>query len=185
MVLFILCLQLTVSQWCAPITYLCDINYEGIDDSGNKKVEIVEAFLFSHTDEKIKDKVKSRDFIHGHTGLADINGTVYMTLRINVASSRAKSIFGEVDANNPIKLNFIDGAHVFLEIVNSQRPKISTSKNETEYFILAKMDKSDIKSISKCELNSIGFIWEEGYDEYEIFDVDLLKQQIECLKKHT
>lgn len=184
MLLLLLCLQLSFSNWYHTDTYLCDVNYEGMDASGNKKIEIAEAFLFSHTDTKIKDNVPNRDFIHGYTSLANINGSVYLTLRINIASSRAKSILGGVDAANPIKLNFLDGAHVFLQIVNSQSPKVSTTKNETEYFILAKMDKSDIKSISKCELNHIGIIWDEGYEEYEIFDVDLLKQQIECLEKH-
>ena len=40
-----------------------------------------------------------------------------------------------------------------------------------------------MKELGKKLVTLIGIVWEEGYQEYEVQNFNLLKNQINCLKK--
>ena len=44
-----------------------------------------------------------------------------------------------------------------------------------------KADKSDFDMLAKHELDKLGIVWAQGYEEYEVSNIDLIKNQINCL----
>jgi hypothetical protein len=37
--------------------------------------------------------------------------------------------------------------------------------------------------IKDLELDKLAIIWSSGYEEYPVYEIDLLQRQLECIKK--
>lgn len=177
--LFILALLFTIHQ---EGDFICQLSYKGKDAQGAQKVELAESLLFTYTDEDLKAHIKDQEVISGYVSMAILKGQEYVVFRMEMASTKIAKAYGELPVGSPIKIIFLDGKHLFLDVVNTEGRMI----DETMSFIaLTKMDKAQKKELSKCAIDKLGLLWEAGYEEYNIYDVDLLKNQIECLKKHS
>jgi len=158
------------------------VEFKGLNQDGQKTLKIEDELLFSFTPEKLEEYIGGREFILGSSALLSISSKYYLSLDLNLATSKAQNYYGKIVTGQPIKLFFLKREPVFLDIVHSDIPSIDKIKGETKYSMMAVVDKTDLKAIRKCELDKIGIVWSSGYEEYPIYDVDIFKNQYKCLK---
>jgi hypothetical protein len=179
--LFLLFLSVTVVSAQSP----CEVLRISVDESGEKEVQLKKDLLWTYSEDILEAPQLTRPFIMAYGGLLSIGDKVYLSMDVNIASLKAAEIYGTLTVGKPVKLSFLDGQVIYLDLLRSEPPRLEKDGLSTTYSILALLDKKDLKAIRKCEWDKIGLVWSGGYEEYEVYHVDALKEQYQCLRKHS
>ena len=164
--------------------YDCEIVFDGYDDAlGSDKKEIKSEFFFGHSQEKMKSYFKSDDFIKCDAHVSKVGRKYYITLDFRVKSKDAKKTYGMLRANETMRFEMIDGSKVYCTSMIQNSGTIEPYTGNTLYTGIFEIEKDDLSILKDNFLDNIGVIWSSGYEQYNIFNVDFLKNQLECLEK--
>ncbi len=82
-----------------------------------------------------------------------------------------------------LRISLINGEKVFLNnILNDQGIKNIKQQN-ISYKGVFPIPKKYLKLLLKSEISSIGVLWNGGYEEYDVYNIDFFIKQYECLQK--
>ncbi len=164
--------------------YDCEITFDGYDDIlGTDKKEVKSEFFFGYSQEKMKSYFKSDDFIKCDAFVSKVGKKYYITLNLRVKSKDAKKTYGMLRANETMRFEMIDGSKIYCTSMIQDDGTIEPYTGNTLYNGIFEISKDDIKTLKDTFLDNIGVIWSSGYEQYNIFNVDFLKNQLECLEK--
>lgn len=164
--------------------YDCEIIFDGYDDVlGSNKKEVRTEFLFGHSQKRMKSYFKSDDFIKCDAYVSKVDKKHYITLNIRVKSKDAKSTYGMLVANEPMRVEMIDGSKVYCTNRIQDGGKIEPYTGNILYTGIFEIEKDDLSTLKNNFMDNIGLIWSSGYEQYNIFNVDFLKNQLQCLEK--
>ena len=164
--------------------YDCEIIFDGYDEAiGEQRKEVKTQPFFSYSQEKMKPYFKNEDFLSCDANVSKVGKNYYLTLKIRIRSKDAGKTYGALFANENVKLQLINGFKLYGQIINTDRGKIESYTGHTLYTAIIKLNKSDIGDLKKTYLDNIGLIWSSGYEEYNIYNVDFLTNQIKCLNQ--
>jgi len=167
-----------------PPATKCKVKLKGIDKRTRKeRTELEAGYLFGYTHPNIKSYFKENDFLTCYAKLSKVGGLYYLSLEVRIASIKANKTYGSLDKGSPIRIKLLDGETVNLYNLTAATGFIEPITGVTVYQANYPLEKGEYKQVSKTELDKIGLIWSTGYEEYEIFEVDFLMTQAECLKK--
>ncbi len=164
--------------------YDCEIVFDGFDEAiGSERREVKTQPFFSFSQEKMKPYFKTDDYLKCSASISKVDKKYYLTLNIRIRSKDASKTYGMLRAQENIKIQLIDGRSVYGTSINNDVGKIESYTGHTLYTGIFELDKGDVNELKSNYLDSIGIIWSSGYEEYEIYNVDFLTNQIECLSK--
>lgn len=162
----------------------CAIAFEGKDEfTGKTKRETAPARFFTHTDDLMRKALLDKDFI-----TCDITGTkvessryTYLNLTFTILSKDIQRTLGFLDRGTPIIFVLVDGTKVTLRANKTDIGVVDIDKGTTTY--KAQLTAESITDMTGSELDYIRVNWSSGYEDYEVFDVDVLKNLFNCLYK--
>jgi hypothetical protein len=162
----------------------CAIAYEGKDEfTGKMKRETMPARFFTHTDDIMRKALMDKDFM-----TCDITGTkvensryTYLNFTITILSKDIQRSIGFLDKGTPISFVFVNGNKVTLFANKTDIGVVDIDKGTTTY--RAQMTAESITDMTNSELDYVRVNWTSGYEDYEIFDVDVMKNLFNCLYK--
>ncbi len=164
--------------------YECEIVFDGYDDDlGSDKKEVKSEFFFGHSQKKMKSYFKRDDFIKCNANVSKVGRNYYITLNIRVKSKDAKKTYGMLIANETVRFEMIDGSKVYCTSMIQNGGTIEPYTGNTLYTGIFEIKKDDLSLLKNNFLDNIGVIWSSGYEQYNIFNVDFLKNQLQCLEK--
>jgi hypothetical protein len=164
--------------------YDCEIVFDGFDeDIGSNRKEVKTQRFFSFSQETMKPYFKTEDFLVCDGNISKVGKKYYLTLKIRIRSKDANKTYGTLLANENIKIELINGRRVYGLNVNSDSGEIESYTGNTLYTGIFVLDKSDVNDLKKNYLDHIGVIWSSGYEQYDIYNVDFLTNQLKCLTK--
>ena len=162
----------------------CDITFNGIDKLLNqKKIEHAPQYLFGYTSEKLKYFLKNDNFLNCKAYLTQLDGEYYLNLDLDLATKDAGRSYGFIDKGDLIKLTFINGDNFIAHSIYRAEGKLEPYSGHTKYEAVYKLQDIEMELIEDLELDRLAIIWSSGYEEYEVYEIDLLQRQLECLKK--
>ena len=77
----------------------------------------------------------------------------------------------------------INGVRVYGRNINNDKGRIESYTGHTLYKGVYELSKDDVNDLKKSFLDHVGIIWSSGYEEYAVYNVDFLQNQLECLTK--
>ncbi len=162
----------------------CAIAFEGKDEfTGKNKRETSPARFFTHTDDLMRKALGDKDFI-----TCDITGTkvessryTYLNLTFTILSKDIQRTLGFLDRGTPIIFVLVNGSKVTLRANKTDIGVVDIDKGTTTY--KAQLTAESITDITGSELDYIRVNWSSGYEDYEVFNVDVLKNLFNCLYK--
>ena len=164
--------------------YECEIVFDGYDDIlGSDKKQVKSAFFFGHSQKKMKSYFKNDDFIKCDAHVSKVGRKYYITLDFRVKSKDAKKTYGMLRANETMRFEMVNGSKVYCKSMIQNRGTIEPYTGNTLYTGIFEIEKDDLGILKNNYLDNIGVIWSSGYEQYNIFNVDFLKNQIQCLEK--
>jgi len=80
-------------------------------------------------------------------------------------------------------LKFMDGSSFILQNTISSEGNYNPETGATIYRAIYPLSPDVLKKIRRSELDKLRVGWNNGYDEYDVQQVDLLMRQANCLTK--
>ncbi len=161
----------------------CNIVFDGYDETLDENRRETEASeFFSYTHPKIKPHLKSDDFLVCKANVAKVGKEYFLKMYFDLASKDASRNYGQIERNSIIRLQMIDGQKYYLTNNYPDPGRIEKYTGHTLYKAVMKLSKDDLKVFSKEEVDHVGIIWTTGYEQYDVYEVDFLINQIKCLK---
>ncbi len=161
----------------------CNLQKEGLDeDLGVYVYEFVSQPFFIHTQSQFKKWKKDKFLMEGSAHIYKADKATFLILEIKINSENAKHAYGNLEKGSPLKISFFNNEHIYMENIERDRGKAKKSEQFTIYKGVYPLEGLDVKELGKHYIKKIGIVWEEGYQEYNIQNSDLIMNQIQCVK---
>ena len=139
--------------------------------------------LFTFTQEKLYDVFVDRPFMEASGALSRNNNNQYfLMLSFTIDTKYVKSGYNGISTTNMLRLTLINGEQVFLTNTYNDYGKIDKSSGAITYKGIFPVTKKNLKLLRKYELDKMGVMWNGGFEEYDIFNLDILLRHYSCLK---
>lgn len=139
------------------------------------------SILFDYTSQEMKQYLRDRPFIRCLVAVEPGPGNDrLLKLTFVIASQFAQREFGGLEKGSPLGLKFIDGSQLILINNKSDIGKVDMDQSTTTYEAVFTLGKSDLKKIYQQELDKVKVIWSTGFEEYPVYEVDLLINLLRC-----
>jgi hypothetical protein len=162
----------------------CEIAYEReIVNTKSKRVDLVPQYFFAFSHPEIKAFYKSNNFIKTYCQISKNNGLVLLNLNLNLASSVAKNEYGVISKESNLIIHLIKRGQVNLKCTNGSLGRTNDLANKTTYALTYELDKNQVKKLKKYDIDRVELEWSSGYESYEVYEVDAVLNQINCMEK--
>ncbi len=162
----------------------CKIEMNGIDPITLKnKIKISGENIVEYTHPKLEAYYKEQSFLTANASVMRMDKNYYLVLDIEIQSKDALRSYGKVDKGATLKAELLNGETAYLFAIDHFRGKVLSGQNIVQYQVIYIMNKPDFRALKKSEISSLGMMWSSGYEEYTIYNIDVVMNQIECLEK--
>ena len=162
----------------------CEVAYEReILNTKSKRVDMAPQYFFSFSHREIKSFYKEKNFIETYCQISKNNGMLHLNLNLKLASSAAKKEYGVISKESNLIIHFIKGGQVDLPCVNGSLGISNDDTNQTVYALTYQIDKSQTRKLKKQDVDKVSIEWSSGYEDYEVYEVDAILNQLICLEK--
>lgn len=164
-----------------PITS-CDFALKTIDGfDKRRRVDMNKEILFSYTDPKVKPLLKGEEFLTCQVNLNEVSPYKFINLDLTFSTLTAKREYGRLAEGTAISFLLVNGQTVTLKNNTEDPGTINSKKGTTEYKALLSMSSAAEKAFIRSPIDKVRIIWSTGFEDYEVFNVDVLMNQINCL----
>lgn len=160
----------------------CTVVFEGVDEqSGKYSRWLGRQLLFTHTDDKLRPYLKDKAYLRCEGFMYSQGGYRYVTLEFTFAYPNAREAYGLIEENSVLTIRMLDGAFVNLRAGRMDHGSYDTQTELLTYRVYYPIDRGQFATLKTGDLDYIRVFWSSGYEEYEIFQTDFFRRQLECL----
>jgi len=139
--------------------------------------------FFVHTNPQVRAYMNGEHLIECRAHINQVGKNTFLLLEYQINSDRAKVNYGNLEKGGKIKITLMNKDHVYLENIERSRGKVKRSDKYTVYIGTYAISKTSASSLRKHNIDKITVLWEEGVEEYQIQNIDLVKNQLNHLAK--
>lgn len=162
----------------------CGIVYEReLVNNHSKRIDLEPQYFFSFSHPEIKNFFKEDNLIKTYCQISKNQGVFSLNLNLVLSSSVAQKDYGIISNDSNLNIHFINGTHINLKCTKGSFGKVREFQNSTIYALSYELDKGHVKKLSKHDIDKVKVEWSSGVEEYEVFDVDAVLDQMSCMKK--
>lgn len=162
--------------------YQCDIVFDGEDvEKGEYRKSTSMQPIFSFTNKEMKSYYKEKNFINATSSVSKIGKYYYIFLDVKLKTNKAFKSYGLIPKNEDLIIKLIDGSIIKATTLTYINAEVLPNNEESIYRAFYKIGVKSLKKIASTEVDQIGIIWSTGYEEYNVYNVDLLKNQARCI----
>lgn len=165
-----------------PPVVPCAVVAEGIDEqTGEYTKRLERQLLFTHTDDRLRPYLKDKAYLRCEGYLHSQGGYRFVTLEFTFAYPNAREAYGLIEKNSVLTIRMLDGSFVNLRAGRMDHGSYDTQKELLTYRVFYPIDRGQITTLKSGDLDYVRVFWSSGYEEYEIFQTDFFRRQLECL----
>ena len=163
----------------------CNLSFDGVDKFlGKKRKDVARQVFFIHTDDEMKQYMLEDDYITCEGSITQITGGVLLlNLFYSITTTDAKRAFGRVTKGSIISFKMIDGGKVSLVNNKTESGSFDPLTRKHTYTLQYVINSGQEKILRKSEIDFVRMIWETGYEDYEVHNLDFFIDQFRCLNK--
>ena len=148
---------------------------------GAENLEFGKKLLFVHTLPAFKKINADKYLLECYGNVLKVDKQHFLLLEFVINSENARYAYGKLENDSKIKISFLNDDYIYLENIERDKGKISRKNQQTIYKGVYPLDRSKIKQLRKNRIKKMGVIWEEGFQEYNVINFDLISNQLTCL----
>ena len=163
----------------------CGIQYKGIDEfSKKKRIELNPDLFFTYSNKEIKQILKEQDVIRCEGYMAAISGGYrYLLLTFSFPSQEIRRDYGTYREGSFLQIKFIDDEKMTLYNTGVDDVRFNSKTGLYDIQAQFSIDYKQEKILRKKDIDKIRVTWTSGFEDYEVFNTQFLKNQIQCLEK--
>ncbi len=167
-----------------PPTPPCVIATSSRDEfSGEISRETARAELFRFTNPALKTYLQGKTHVVCDAALASTGTKATLLLTFKINDPNARKAFGGLEKNSVASLKFLDGSTFELQNAVADDGVFNAENDASIFRAQYPLNPEALKKIRRTGLDKLRILWSKGYDDYDVQQVDLLMQQVECLFK--
>lgn len=156
--------------------------FDHVDEfTGTKKRGLAPRLFFAYTPEQYRKFLKTSDFIHCEGYLSQSSeGGMALHLSLSIATPAAREKFGDLPPNSNLTLKTMQGKEFFLKTYKGAKAVVKgeTTVYEASFVIT----KADARQLATAEVDQVRLRFTEGFQIYEVYYLDFLREQFPCFK---
>ncbi|MGK0365839.1 MAG: hypothetical protein ACI85O_002907 [Saprospiraceae bacterium] len=166
-----------------PPKYACNIKIDEVDEFTGKRRKTTESeLLFTYTRDEIRPYYKDREHTICNANVTAMGGGIYVfSLEIAIASRTAQQEYGGILSNATLMVILLDGSTVSMVNNRTNRGKYDAVRDVHTFQGNYQIPPKQIKGLLEGEIDKIRVVWEEGYDTYDVYEMDFLRNHLKCL----
>lgn len=146
------------------------------------RTEIKAQEFFNYTPSATAHYFVDKDMIECSSYFSYSRGIFHLHLIFTINMAQARAAFGGIRKNSQLTLVSMDGSEYKLYAYKSDKGKTDAQKEQTIYHAIYQVSNKDIRKLKRNSLDKIKVVWQTGYEEYPIYNVDRIQQQIHCME---
>ena len=162
----------------------CNFIFNGKDiASGKRLTQTKFSHFFGYTSKRLENYFKAQEYLTCTASIEKLAGDYFINLELRFKSKDVKKSYGKIKAGDFMKVLFVNGLSIFLKATEDSEAFIEQYTGNTIYKVKYKFkDKEDFSSSSRHYLDTVGLMWSSGFEEYVIYQVDYLQNQVFCIE---
>ncbi len=165
-----------------PSARPCQFLFQGKDEfSGTFRKDLKREEWFSFTNDFMKSVLAGKPHITCDAQISATGTMVLLNLHFTILEQNARKTFGGFNKGSQAILKLIDGTAFTLSNLRQDGGETDDSGKVTTFFAQFALDKTLMKKLKQIEVDKIRVAWNRGFEDYEIYNVDLLQRQLKCL----
>ncbi len=165
-----------------PPTPPCRLATERRDAfSGELYRETAPEELFRFTNEVMKKVLEGKTHIRCDAAISGAGPRITLRLLFTIHDPNPRRTFGGLAQGGMAVLKFIDGTTHTLYNVRADTGTQDPESDTYAFLGVYDIDPATQKKIAAQELDKLRIAWMTGYEDYEIYRVEVLMRQLSCL----
>ncbi len=163
----------------------CELAFDEMDPfTAKRKRATTSRMLFSVVDEDYEPILKGKGYIDCHGFISELNNgkNLLLVLEYKVKSTTAKEEFGGFVKGAKLAILLIDGTMVHLNNSKEDKGEVIAGQSITTFKGYYEIPKSAAKDLMSKEASLIRVLWANGFEDYDIYEMDFFSDQLNCLK---
>ena len=146
-----------------------------------KKVAVEPAFFFGYTHPKLEEFLRGDNYLTCNAHLSEIGSLLAFNLKFIIDSPTAQDDYGQILEGSRLLINLLDGSTITLVSSQEDGGRIDRGKQQTIYSTYFIIDNRSEKKLRKSEISEVRMVWSKGYENYDVYEVDFIINQLNCL----
>lgn len=138
--------------------------------------------LYVYVHPQIRPFMKNKYLMEVSAAVKKVDDNHFLLITYKINSENAKSNYGNLEKGGKIKVDLISKDHLYLENIERDRGKVRRNAQQTTYTGTYAIHKDNLSLLKKHSMDKITVLWAEGVEEYQIQNIDLVKNQLKCLE---
>jgi len=162
----------------------CQIVHDGIDQTENIYIKALEEEdLFSFTPSELKKQFTHRPLIECSGQALQMGQDFFIKMNILINSNNARDSYGVLENGSMLRIKLSDRDQTVIYGYNfkKNKGKINKDADKTLYRGHYKIDEKDYKILKKHDISHMGIVWSQGYELYDVYNVDFVRRALQCL----
>lgn len=151
--------------------------------SRRKRTDLESGIFFTHTDPKLRSMLRSEQYMTCKAYLSQLGSNVYLNLEIRFISANARREYGAIQQGSVLMLRLLNGENLSLICNSFDAGYVDPGQNTTRYLVQYGLNKEQQKLLKKYETDKARLVWTTGYEDYEIYDIRFLMDQLTSLDR--
>lgn len=149
--------------------------------TGMSRKALKPGILFTHTDPDLKPFFRGKDLITCLGRVSKAGDYVQLTIEFQIASSHSQSNFGSLEEGSLLRFKLMNDEYISLFNLKTNMGHIDPYTGYTIFSGQYALGKQEINKLSTLELDKMRVMWSTGFEDYDVYHVDFLINQLNCL----
>ncbi|TVR88189.1 MAG: hypothetical protein EA411_05665 [Saprospirales bacterium] len=153
-------------------------------EDGKVLVRTVKEELFFFLPEEMRIHRRGRPMLSCKINTERTDRGLFLRFHITLHIPAARRSFGGLSKYTPIRIELLNGEVVNLYNIEANTGTFDDETNSVRFEALAPLSVSNAESLRKNDTNKIRLGWTGGHEDYVIYNIGLIRDQLECLDRY-
>ncbi|TVR81783.1 MAG: hypothetical protein EA409_06475 [Saprospirales bacterium] len=168
-----------------PPPRICNVeNYSDYGVSEPLHLETHPEPLFFFLPEEMRLTLRGRPIISCNISARRKGPGLFLTFHFTLHIPSARRSFTGLPENTPIRIRLMNGEIVNLHNLRMDNGTYDERTNTVSFTAITPLSKSNEMRFRETEVDQIRVVWATGFEDYEVYDINLIRDHLKCLDKY-
>ncbi|MDZ4746889.1 MAG: hypothetical protein SH808_00255 [Saprospiraceae bacterium] len=162
--------------------YQCNYETDTIDTASRMVWKALKPdVLFTYTDPDLKPYFRGKDLMTCLGRISKIGSYVQLTIEFQIASSHSQNNFGSLEEGSLLRFKLMNDEYISLFNLKTNTGHVDPYTGYTIFSGQYALGKQEISKLGSMELDKMRVLWSTGFEDYDVYHVDFLIHQLNCV----
>jgi archaellin len=165
------------------IVNLCNYTVTSTAKKDLKMITHSQQRFFSFTPENLMNYFSQEDYMVTDISVSKVKNDYFLAIEFRFNNKDISRAYGTLVKGDFTRFNFLQGRKIFLKHPDTVNFRIEEYTGNTIYTMKYPLRRDYVKILKASPVVEMGVMWSTGFETYQIYNIDLLSNQIKCIEK--